>query len=59
MKFKTLFVQLLLGILTILNSASGIPVGLGVAHQAVAVILLTAVVIAHFSLQPDRSAVET
>ncbi|HZH67881.1 MAG TPA: COX15/CtaA family protein [Chitinophagales bacterium] len=42
------FVQVVLGILTILNSKGAVPVGLGVMHQLVAFILLNIVVGLHY-----------
>lgn len=43
--------QALLGILTVINFAGETPVLLGVLHQAVAILLLTAMLTAHYLLQ--------
>ena len=45
------FVQVLLGILTVIHSKGIVPVGLGVYHQAGALILLLAVLYIRFSLK--------
>lgn len=45
------FVQALLGMFTVLNFASGVPVTLGVLHQAAAILLLTAMLQVVFLLR--------
>ena len=52
---SVLSVQVLLGILTLINSQGEVPVALGVAHQAMAVILLTVVLYLNYSIWPGPS----
>jgi cytochrome c oxidase assembly protein subunit 15 len=47
----TAFVQVLLGILTVIHSKGMVPVGLGVYHQAGALLLLLTVLYTRFSLR--------
>jgi cytochrome c oxidase assembly protein subunit 15 len=49
-----LITQVLLGIFTLKNSLYQIPVNLGVAHQAVALLLLTTMLIMLFSVQNKK-----
>lgn len=51
-------VQVLLGILTLINSLGKIPVTLGVLHQMIALLLLTSMVIIHFQLSNKSSVSE-
>lgn len=46
-----LIIQVLLGILTVINSVGIIPVGLGVLHQAGAILLLSAALFVRYQLQ--------
>lgn len=50
-----LLLQVLLGILTLINSQGEVPVSLGVAHQAMAVILLTVILYLNYSIWPGAS----
>lgn len=49
-------IQVLLGILTLLNSLGSIPVVYGVLHQMVALLLLTDIVVIHFKLSKKSSS---
>jgi cytochrome c oxidase assembly protein subunit 15 len=49
-----LITQVLLGIFTLKNSIYHIPVNLGVAHQAVALLLLTTMLVMLFSAQTKK-----
>jgi cytochrome c oxidase assembly protein subunit 15 len=49
-----LITQVLLGIFTLKNSIYKIPVNLGVAHQAVALLLLTTMLIMLYSVQNKK-----
>ena len=51
-------VQVLLGILTLINSLGKIPVTLGVLHQMIALLLLTSMVIIHLQLSNKSSVSE-
>ncbi len=50
-----LIIQMALGILTVVNSIGAIPVGYGVLHQAVALLLLTAMLFVDFQLGKARN----
>ena len=50
-----ILVQVLLGILTVINFRGEVPVLLGVLHQAVAILLLTVVLFNHFLLRKGMS----
>lgn len=50
-----LAIQVLLGILTLVNSVGVIPVGLGVLHQAGGLLLLSAVLFINYQIFGDRS----
>lgn len=52
--WAALFLQVLLGILTVINCKAAIPVYLGVAHQAGAVILLSALLYLNYLVQRPR-----
>lgn len=52
-----LLIQVLLGILTLLNSKGQIPVFLGVLHQSGAILLLTAVLLLHFRIRYGKSRI--
>lgn len=47
-----LVIQVLLGIFTVINSIGSIPVGLGVMHQAGALLLLTIVLFVRYQMSP-------
>ena len=49
-----LIAQVTLGILTVINSVGTIPVGLGVFHQAVAIILLSVVLFLWYPLRKSQ-----
>ena len=46
--------QVLLGILTVINSTGIIPVGLGVMHQAGALFMLATIIFIKYQTSPDR-----
>lgn len=48
---SVLIIQVTLGILTVVNSVGAVPVGLGVYHQAVAIILLASVLYVNYQFQ--------
>lgn len=50
-----LIIQMLLGILTVVNALGSIPVGYGVFHQAGALLLLTAVLFVNYQLGKSRN----
>lgn len=50
-----LIIQVLLGILTVINAIGQIPVGLGVLHQAGALLLLTIVLLARYQMAPKSA----
>lgn len=52
---SVLVIQMALGILTVVNSVGAIPVGYGVFHQAVALMLLTAILFVDFQLGKARN----
>ncbi|MCO6479098.1 MAG: COX15/CtaA family protein [Phaeodactylibacter sp.] len=52
---SVLIIQMALGILTVVNSIGTIPVGYGVFHQAVALLLLTAMLFVDFQLGKARN----
>lgn len=52
---SVLIIQVVLGILTVANSIGAIPVGYGVFHQAVALLLLTAILFVDFQLGKARN----
>jgi cytochrome c oxidase assembly protein subunit 15 len=54
MLITLLITQVLLGIFTLKNSIYEIPVNLGVAHQAVALMLLTTLLIMLFSVEKRK-----
>lgn len=47
-----LIIQVLLGIFTLINCVGNVPVGLGVMHQAGALLLLTIVLLVRFQIEP-------
>lgn len=47
-----LIIQVLLGIFTLINCLGNVPVGLGVMHQAGALLLLTAVLLVRYQMSP-------
>ena len=49
-------IQVLLGILTLVNSIGTIPVGLGVLHQAGALFLLSVVLFVDYQLLGDKKS---
>ena len=49
-----LIIQILLGIFTLINSVGVIPVGLGVMHQAGALLLLSVMLFLYYQLSPKR-----
>lgn len=49
-----LIIQVLLGIFTVINSVGTVPVGLGVMHQAGALLMLTIVLFIRFQMEPKR-----
>ncbi|MEL6802440.1 MAG: COX15/CtaA family protein [Bacteroidota bacterium] len=55
MLITVLIIQVLLGIFTLLNAQGEVPVGLGVAHQAGAVVLLSVVLYLNYLFNPGRS----
>ena len=52
---SVLIIQMVLGILTVVNSIGMIPVGLGVFHQAGALLLLTAILFVDYQLGKIRN----
>jgi len=52
-----LIIQVILGILTLLNSKGQVPVLLGVLHQSGAILLLTAVLLLHFRVRYSKSLI--
>ena len=50
-----LIIQLLLGILTLINALGTIPVGLGVMHQAGALVLLSIILFLLFQLRSVKN----
>lgn len=49
-----LIIQVLLGIFTLINAVGNVPVGLGVMHQAGALLLLTIVLLVRYQMAPER-----
>ena len=52
---SVLIIQMLLGVLTVINSIGAIPVGYGVFHQAGALLLLTVILFVDFQLGKSRN----
>jgi cytochrome c oxidase assembly protein subunit 15 len=52
--FALTFLQILLGILTVINCKGNIPLWYGVLHQSFAIFLLACVLLINFQIRPDK-----